>query len=374
MLAQIDEFLSSPNGYSSNGAVQYYTRDTFLSKRVNNALRQQNFQAILDFRFFLLDMQAQLQTAYSKFASFYFIGDIMTFYRGQRMSKEEMDLLKMKRQTGSLITVNSYLSTSISLNIAMTFIRGSSNGDLIPVIFDISAEFKNPDVVRRKPFAYIGDLSHYRSAELEVLFSVGSFFRVDDIKFNKEENIHTIQLTFIYNEDHYTITDDYGTLKRCSLEEKLIKTADLLSNHDKHGAIKTNAFYQHFLSDNYSSQINAACHAGLGWLAFKQKQSDLAIQYQKQALKQYETFNDEHCLNYLYVTSYNCIGAAYQQQKRYSKALSYYLKAYEIHSTVVPIDKYAFYNLFNNVASVNIACIYKIQGDIKQAWSTFKKY
>jgi tetratricopeptide (TPR) repeat protein len=372
MLAQIDAFLSPPNGYSSNRAAQYYTRDTFFFKRVNKALRQQNFQAILDFRFFLLDMQAQLQTAYSEFAHLYDIGNTMVFYRGQRMSKQEMDLLKEKRQTGSLVTVNSYLSTSIKRDIAMKFIVGSSSDELLPVIFEISAEFKNPNVIRRKPFAFIGHLSYYHAAELEVLFSVGSFFRVTEIKFN-EENIHIIQLTFIYDEDHYTITDDYGTLRTCSLEEKLVKTADLLSNHVKHGAIKANAFYQRFLSDNYSLQITAACHAGLGWLAFKQKQFDLAIQRQQQALEKYEVFNDENSLNYLYVTSYNCLGAVYQQQKQYTKALSYYYKAYKTQSNTDPIDKYAFYNLFSNVASVNIACIYKIQGDITGAWSTFKK-
>jgi tetratricopeptide (TPR) repeat protein len=303
-------------------------------------------------------MQAQLQVAYSEFSHLYLIGDTMKFYRGQRI--------------GSLITVNSYLSASITRNIAMTYIHGSPSGELIPVIFEISAEFKDPNVPRRKPFAYIGHLSHYHAAELEVLFSIGSFFRVEEITLDEEKNINIIKLTFIYDEDHHTITDDYGTLRACSLEEKLIKTGDLLSNHVKYGASEADTFYQRFLEGDYSPLIKAACHVGLGWLAFKLTKFDLAITCQEKALQMYKTLNDEHCSNYLYVISYNCIGAVYKQQKEYSKALSYYLKAYKIDSTVISIDKYAFYNSFNNIAAVNIAYIYKIQGYIEQAWSTYK--
>lgn len=372
MLNQIDQFLSSSNGYSSSIAINYYTRDLFFYRRINQALRQQNFQAILDFRFFLIDMQAQLQKAYFEFAAFHEIDDIMIFYRGQRMSKEEMEALQEKRLTGSLITVNSYLSTSFSRNLALHYVHNSLNDELIPVIYKIKAKFKDPNINRRKPFAYIGHLSQYGGEEQEVLFSVGSFFRVDEIEFNKEENMHFIQLTFIYDEDHYIITDDYGALKTCSVEEKIFKTGDLLFNHTKHGAIKAFTFYQHFLSDDYSTLIKAACHTGLGWLAFKQKQFDSAILYQEKALKMYESFNNENCLDYLYVTTYNCIGAVYKQQGTYPKALLYYRKAYKKNYTVIPVDKYAFYHVFNNIVLINIACIYKIQGHIEQAWSSYK--
>ena len=372
MLGQVEKFLSSENGYSADTAATYYTADCFLYRRVNKALRQQNFPAILDFRFFLLDMQDQLQTAYPEFSVLYDPGDIMVFYRGQLMSQQELDLLNEKRRTGSLITVNSYLSTSMDLAVAAKFIAGSQNSGLIPVIFKIHAEYKDPDVKRRKPFAFIGHLSH-TGTELEVLFSLGSFFRVDEIKFNEDNHRYDIQLTFIYDEEHLTITDDYGALKNCSLEEKILKTGDLLYKHVKHGAIKSHNFYQRFLTDAYPPIIKVTCENGLGWLAFKQKQYDLAVRQQEQALETYKSFQNEACLNYLYVTSYCCLGAVYTQQKEYEQALSYYRKAQEIGTTIIPIDKYAFSNTFSHIALVNIACLKKRQGAIGEAWKSYKK-
>ena len=350
--------------------MNYYTRDSFLFKRVNKALRQQNFQAILSFRFFLLDMEAQLQTAYREFSNGYEQGDMMIFYRGQCMLKEEMDVLQEERRTGSLITVNSYLSTSISRDTALSFVPQNLSAKLVPVILEITAQFKDPAIMRRKPFAYVGHLSQFRSNECEVLFSMGSFFRVDDIAFNEQESLYVIKLTFIYDEEHHTITDDYRTLRSCPTEEKLIKTGSLLSNHFKHGHFKANAFFQRFLADSDLINIKAACHAGLGWVALKRKQHSVAENYQKQALQMYAAMED---VDHLYVSSYNCLGAVYWQQGTYSKALSFYLKAYEIGPPTAPIDKYSFYNSFMNVSAVNVACLYKIQGFIELAWSTYKK-
>lgn len=315
-------------------------------------------------------MEAQLQTAYRELSGGYDEGDMMTFYRGQCMLKKEMDLLQEKRRTGSLITVNSYLSTSIDRSFILKFVPRNLSDEFVPVIFEITAQFKDPAIMRRKPFAYIGHLSHFGSSEREVLFSMGSFFRVDKIAFNEQENLHVIQLTFIYDEEHHTITDDYSTVRACPIEEKLIKTGCLLANHFKHGHIKANAFFQRFLADSDLINIKAACHAGLGWVALKQRQYSVAENYQKQALQMYAAMGD---VDHLYVTSYNCLGAVYWQEGAYSKALSFYLKAYEIGPPTFPIDKYAFYNSFMNVSAVNVACLYKVQGFIELAWSTYKK-
>ena len=373
MLAQIEEFLSSENRYSPETAVKYYTKDCVLYRRVNKALRQQNFLAILDFRFFLADMQTQLQAAYDLFSCRYDVGDTMIFYRGQLMSQQELDLLNEKRRCGSLITVNSYLSTTLSRDVAKKFIAGTEESALIPAIYLIHAEYKDPTVIRRKPFAYIDHLSFYCGEELEVLFSIGSFFRVDAINFNEDDHLYEIQLTFIYDEEHLTITDDYGSLKNCSLEERILKTGDLLYNHVKHGAVKAYNFYQCFLSDNYPAITKLACQNGLGWLALKQKQYQLAIDRQEQALQMYPSFQSEGCLKYLYVTSYCCLGAVHKQLKEYPKALSYYSKAQAMGAEIIPIDKYAFSNTFSHIPLINIACIQKIQGAINDAWTSYKK-
>ncbi|CAF4669436.1 unnamed protein product, partial [Rotaria sp. Silwood2] len=53
-------------------------------------------------------------------------------------------------------------------------------------------------------------------------------------------------------------------------------------------------------------------------------------------------------------------------------ALAFYTKAYEIDKKIIPIDKYAFYNSFNQIASINIASIYKLTDLADRAWENFK--
>lgn len=297
----------------------------------------------------------------------------MTFYRGQLLLKREMDILQEKRRDGSLITVNSYLSTSIMQEVALTFIKNKSNALLVPVLLEINAEFKICDKTYRKPFAYIGHLSTFGCGECEVLFSIGSFFRIDHIEFNDHEQIWIVKMTFIFDEDHLTVTNDYKSLKTCIIEEKIIKVGTLLSHHKDHSKTgQVHKFYQHFLTKNYGSSITASCYIGLAWFALQQQDYDLTIQHIEQALDICKLLPNSSTLNYLQVMSYCCLGSVYRQMKDNQNALEFYTKAYNIDRKIIPIDKYAFYNLFNQIASINIASIYKLTDCVDRAWTMFK--
>ncbi|CAF4672930.1 unnamed protein product, partial [Rotaria sp. Silwood2] len=257
--------------------------------------------------------------------------------------------------------------------VALVYIKDKSNSLLIPVLMEINAEFNTPDKTYRKPFAYIGHLSAYGVSEYEVLFSIGSFFRIDHIEFNDHEQIWIVKMTLMFDEDHLTITNDYNSLKTCTIEEKIIKVGTLLSHHKDHSKTdQVNNFYQHFLAKNYSSSITAACYIGLGWLTLQQQKYDLAIRNVEQALNICKHLTQDSNLNYLEVMSYCCIGAMYRQQKDNINALAFYTKAYEIDKKIIPIDKYAFYNSFNQIASINIASIYKLTDLADRAWENFK--
>ncbi|CAF3253889.1 unnamed protein product, partial [Rotaria sp. Silwood2] len=272
-----------------------------------------------------------------------------------------------------LIINYNVIATSIMREVALVYIKDKSNSLLIPVLMEINAEFNTPDKTYRKPFAYIGHLSAYGVSEYEVLFSIGSFFRIDHIEFNDHEQIWIVKMTLMFDEDHLTITNDYNSLKTCTIEEKIIKVGTLLSHHKDHSKTdQVNNFYQHFLAKNYSSSITAACYIGLGWLTLQQQKYDLAIRNVEQALNICKHLTQDSNLNYLEVMSYCCIGAMYRQQKDNINALAFYTKAYEIDKKIIPIDKYAFYNSFNQIASINIASIYKLTDLADRAWENFK--
>ena len=59
----IDEFEEK---YDPSNAIYWYTRDTFLYKMVNMALRTENSAIIWRLRFFILDMHQQLKQLHTE--------------------------------------------------------------------------------------------------------------------------------------------------------------------------------------------------------------------------------------------------------------------------------------------------------------------
>ncbi|CAF2122828.1 unnamed protein product [Rotaria magnacalcarata] len=102
------------------------------------------------------------------------------------MSEDEMKTLRAT--AGSIISLSSFLSTSLNRRITEKFLRTSMGSysfhDRIGVIFEIEAD---PNVVcdakndNRRSFAQTGELSYYRD-EVEILFMFGSIFRLEEIR------------------------------------------------------------------------------------------------------------------------------------------------------------------------------------------------
>ncbi|CAF1656917.1 unnamed protein product, partial [Didymodactylos carnosus] len=79
--------------YSSDCAVSWYTKDTFLYRVLNKALRHQDIETILLLHFFIVDLHNQLKQEYEKQ-----LGSERTkLYRGQLISKQEVETLKKAR-------------------------------------------------------------------------------------------------------------------------------------------------------------------------------------------------------------------------------------------------------------------------------------
>ena len=76
-----------------------------------------------------------------------------------------------------------------SIQQAITFLKRSEiTGDLCRVLFVIDAD---PQVVKSKPFADISSLSEFNN-ECEVLFMIGSIFRLIQIEEIKNDSYGTL--------------------------------------------------------------------------------------------------------------------------------------------------------------------------------------
>ncbi|CAF3537887.1 unnamed protein product [Rotaria sp. Silwood1] len=194
ILAQIDNF---ENTYHSNAAVQWYTRDSFVWRTINQALRSSNVDAMFKLRYILTDLYDHLKESYQQTHQSLWKTKLETYYRGQLMSSEEFDIFKSLH--GNIISINTFLSTTASMQIALMYAgEYNENSDLVSVVFSI--ETNSQALVR--PYASISHYSMFQDEE-ETLFAMGSVFRIGNIRqLLDADNVWVIHLITISEDDY----------------------------------------------------------------------------------------------------------------------------------------------------------------------------
>lgn len=180
-LANIYDF---EKNYLPGKALWWYTRESFFYKSLNAALRTQDIHLIFLFRQYISDIQIQLKSCQ--------VQNSIKVYRSQIISTEELKSLQQCR--AQLISINSFFSTSDKFDRALSFLKMPSDIDNSEaVLFEIHADSDN---VTTKPFANISSHSAFPE-ESEILFMLGSIFRVQNIKRDKSDKVWIIQMTLI---------------------------------------------------------------------------------------------------------------------------------------------------------------------------------
>ncbi|CAF1677834.1 unnamed protein product, partial [Didymodactylos carnosus] len=124
-------------------------------------------------------------------------------YRGQCMTLDEIDLLK--ENVDSRLSVNTFLSTTKNLEVARMYI-GNDHPLVQSCIFEIYLNARTE--YNDKPFANISDFTAFND-ENEILFSMGTVFRVISVEKNEEEHLWYIKLELINDEN--LLIDFYRT-------------------------------------------------------------------------------------------------------------------------------------------------------------------
>lgn len=173
-LKLIEEYCSE---YVPSKAIHWYTRNTFLYRLLNQALRTQNIDIIFKFRSVVADVYKQLNQLFQST-----IHDPPTFrvYRGQPMTLAEIE--RLRGNLKGLISMNSFVSTSLNKNVASRFVKKLSlkQGETVGVLFEMTIDARVAQATGA-PFADIKTHSFYQSED-EVLLSMGTVFRVDEIE------------------------------------------------------------------------------------------------------------------------------------------------------------------------------------------------
>ncbi|CAM4754895.1 unnamed protein product [Rotaria magnacalcarata] len=349
----IDEFEKT---YKSDKAIWWYSRNCFLYRIINGALRQKKLEVILYFRFFLMDVCRQLQSAQAQYLEYFEDNPILKVYRGQLMTREE--IIYLEKFTGFTYSINSFFSTTRQRSTALMFSGVTDATALrtdgcISVLFEIEADIR----LKRKPFAYIGHLSYFGSGEEEVLFMVGAMFRLTSTEYNKRQK-----------KSPYT---DHEALSTISIESQFINVGYLIQRSYLHENYSVK-YYEQLLHDFRTDYKNTcACFVSLGWIACENDKYDLAFQYQTTALQLYE--QTQLSSADLLINIYNCLGTVYRKRNDYNLALEFYSKAEEYSSSSCINHCWINFDQFRNVSSIHMASIYKLQQQFDLAWKMYQK-
>ena len=208
-LSRINQFKSR---YSSADVIKLYTDGNFLYKMLIKALRVQHIDRLFLLRYIISDMQQQIKKNHLHSSS-------ICVYRGQLMFRTEFFILEQFRE--KFISINAFLTAIPDRDAARHFLSAAiATDDVEKVLFEIHADGTLDNI---QPFMNIRSTSSNEeqtniqsasSNEQQILFSIGSIFRLDDIglgengmKFIKitlcPKNHEELQPIFNYIENTY---------------------------------------------------------------------------------------------------------------------------------------------------------------------------
>lgn len=366
-LIKVEDFHKT---YMSNNAIKWYTKNCFIYRLLNKALRVQNIDLLYTFGFMILDIFNQLKLESSSYHQA--TGQtVIRCYRGQTIPTEE--LKQMALNIGHFISMNSFLSTTQDKNVALVFAPPSNDG-YEKVLFEIEADM---NLTRAKPFANVAHLSCFEQ-EKEILFMCGAIFQIKSVVNNETERLWTVLLALCdENSSELQELFDYQKQRMASTTD-LISIGKLLREMGKFD--KAKEYYQKCLFTLPSNDPGiSVCYYGLGVVNDRETNYDEALHYFKKALdfqmtvlslsdtafmgKMYGSigivYNNKHnydlalehlekSLSILLRTVgtdhgdtaliYTNIGRAYQCQKKYDLALENHSKALTIKLKIYPSD------------------------------------
>ncbi|CAF4684438.1 unnamed protein product [Rotaria socialis] len=383
--------------YESATAIWWYTRESFLYRIMNKALRVRNTELIVLFRTVIRDIYEQLLAHQCQ--------KRVTVYRGQVLSIVEYK--KLEKSCGSIISLNSFLSTSLNRKIAERFVQQNmhlcASGDHVVVVFEIDAD---PSVVcmkngnNRRPFAQIDEFSYYCGEESEVLFMLGSNFRLNQVSHDQSSSLSAdatmsiiIRMTLCSDHDN-DLKQLYDHMKNEYNREEtnLLSLGDVMLDMGKFDL--AGKYYRQWLSELPSNDPSIyALYQRLGMIANAEGEYDASLEwYQKslemrmqtrpsdhvnignthnsigtvhqtkgdrgRALESYNQavslFKQAHDENHPKMASfYNNIGNIYQEEKKYFEALDFYEKSLAIWKKHLPPDHPDLGASYNNIGGVH---------------------
>ena len=387
--------------YHHETPIWWYSYACFLYPMLNRALRTIDVDVIINIGFFICDLHRQIEQLHKEQFSGHQATKTFTVYRGQSLSKTDFE--QMEKTKGGLMLFNSFLSTSKDQNVSLRFAHNAlADLESVGILF-VMTIYPSQSTT---PFASINGTGYFQ-AEDQVLFSMHTIFRIQDIK-TMGENQRLFQVDLILTDENdnelWTLTDHIRE-ETSPKSPGWYRLGILLLKMGQ--SDRAQQVYQILLDQTTDEIDKAPICIQLGSIKCAQGEYDEALIYYEKAFEIYKLLpsNDpqfaQFCIGYggvhekmgkhsiavtLYekaieiqkqalpsnhidlAMSYNNMGVVYGEMCEYSKELSYYEKALEIQHQSLPPNHPSLAFSYGN-----ISVAYQNMGEYSKALSYYEK-
>ncbi|CAF0853481.1 unnamed protein product [Rotaria sordida] len=310
ILKPIDEFEKQSLDDNAKHAIWWYSHNSIMFRCINEALISGNISVIYSYRYIIKLLCRQLKILHKEYKKS-ITNNKLHLYRGQRLKLSL--ILLISKHINDLISLNSFVSTTLEEDIAKKFCLGRSKNNDEPVIFEIDIDLNSEQSI---PFADIRQISRYPEEE-EILISIGSIFRIESVNFDEKNELYRIHLS--------------------------------LSQHDQLTVNK-------YIEQTFATEIDSTNQSILfGKLLFDMGEFEFAIEYFDNKIRCLSDHNNHYRPTYL-----NNIGVCYNEIGRKDQAFKYYRMASQIYKQTK--NQRGLGACYHNIAS-----FYYDQGDYGSA-------
>ncbi|CAF1219612.1 unnamed protein product [Adineta steineri] len=357
---EIENIKQLESEYHKKTPIYWYTCQMFLYPMLNRALRLMNGDIITNMGFFIGDLHRQIEQLHKEQYGGTTAADTFTVYRGQGLSIG--DFGQMMKTKGGLISFNNFLSTSTVRKISLGFAEDAArNPDQVGVLFIMKI---NP-AQSTTPFASIAGISYFQGEE-EVLFSMHSVFRIQDIKqMDRNNRLYEVNLVLTADNDpELSRLTDYIRQESIPDSEGWYRLGLVLFKMGQFN--KAEDIYQVLLDQTKDDKDKAPFYHQLGWIKDSQGKYEEALTFYEKSLAIYQKTLPPNHLNL--APSYNNIGMVHYNMGNNPKALSSYEKALEIRQISLPSSHPDLAMSYNN-----IGLVHNDMGDYPKAFLSHEK-
>ena len=333
----IEEFAKN---YKEQNALWWYTRESFLYRMLNKALRVHNVHVLYLFRFVIRDIYQRLKENQCQTP--------ITVYRGQLMSPEEVRALQ--QSTGSVISMTSFFSTTTDMEQVMPFlINPDADQSLCRVLFTVRAD---PSKVKSLPFAIIKQFS-FAPHESEVLFMAGCVFRLNRILFRQTDKVHVIEMELLdeCEHDEYKLYEHLRTEYGCNCGDEISRYSygNILVYMGQY-ELAEKILYDLITSNNSNDFLPYDLYHSLAILHKEKKEFPKSLEWFERSLtlqlKNYPpnfgSIGDLYC----------CIGNIHKEMDAYDRALQCYDRAVDSYRKALMLDQTRMAAIYHGQAAV----------------------